>query len=198
MDHERYKLNPPGRLMGLIPSLLWRIPSDRLLIPVIRRFSGKKVCDVGCGNGVYSRIFLDNNNTVTGVDLNPRLRGINMEVIRRDAADYAGVFERAPCDVVFSGWMTEYLSRDRLAAFFRQSYLALGDNGVFITTVISDKCWGKFYVTLAKKLRGVDKYSYPSALAEEMLKNAGFQEIKIVKMDSWFGIPWAMLFICRK
>jgi hypothetical protein len=46
-------------------------------------------------------------------------------------------------------------------------------------------------------IRGTDKYNYTKKYAADMLKDAGFVDIEIINLDSWFHIPWAYLVIAR-
>jgi cyclopropane fatty-acyl-phospholipid synthase-like methyltransferase len=93
--------------------------------------------------------------------------------------------------------MTEYLNDERLSAFFAESKKVLKDNGKLMTTVISRYGFGFIYVTAAKLLRGIDKYNYHKKQVVKKLKDAGFADIKIIRLDSWLHIPWAFMVIAQ-
>ena len=48
-----------------------------------------------------------------------------------------------------------------------------------------------------EKIRGTDKYNYSKKRVADILKDAGFVDIEIINLDSWFHIPWAYLIVCR-
>ena len=94
-------------------------------------------------------------------------------------------------------WMTEYLNPQQLGLFFAESKKALRPGGKLITTVISPYGFGFLYITLAKKLRKIEKFSYNKLQLIEKLKQAGFANIEIIRLDSWLRMPWAYLAIAQ-
>lgn len=199
INHERYRFGKSsGAIERYLSNVLWRNPSDRIIIPEIRAFKNSRVCDVGCGSGSYSRFFLENKNQVVGVDKNPSLMELDIRVADEDASDFARVFPGDVFDVVFSAWMTEYLSPEKLRAFFEQAHKVLKPNGTFITTVISDKGWGSFYVSMARSIRKIDKYNYGAEFVIDSLEKSGFIISRSAEINSFFKIPWAELYICVK
>ena len=100
-------------------------------------------------------------------------------------------------DIVFSTWTTEYLNYEQLGAFFAESKKVLKNNGQIMTTVISRYGLGFIYITLAKILRGISKYNYRKKQVIEKLKEAGFADIKIIKLNSWLYFPWAYMAIAE-
>ena len=196
-NYERYlKTTAEEYDKETIMSFLCRRLPDRKIVPILQEMKGKKVLDVGLGTGHYTRIFLTENN-VTGIDRNPHLCKRPVKVYEGGATEISRLVGAEKFDGVVSTWMTEYLSPDELGIFFAESKKALKASGKLITTVISGYGLGFMYVTMAKMLRGIDKYGYTKKEITEKLKAAGFTEIKIVNLNSWVGIPWAYLVIAQ-
>jgi len=196
-NYERYlKTTAEEYDKETIMSFLCRRLPDRKIVPILQEMKGKKVLDVGIGTGHYTRIFLTENN-VTGIDCNPHLCKLPVKVYQGGATEISRLAGAEKFDGVVSTWMTEYLSPDELDIFFAESKKALKAGGKLITTVISGYGLGFMYVTMAKMLRGIDKYGYTKKEITEKLKAAGFTEIKITNLNSWVGIPWAYLVIAQ-
>ncbi|MDD5439943.1 MAG: class I SAM-dependent methyltransferase [Candidatus Omnitrophica bacterium] len=197
-NYERYKKKPRiSALEDRISCLIWKGPSDKVILPFIGGIHGMKVCDVGCGPGAYARIFLEQGNSVTGVDKNPGRCAVPITVYNEDAADFAHCLDSA-CDVVFSAWLTEYLDGEQLEKFFCQAYQALKPGGTFITTVIRTRGWGWLYVTMARRFRGIRKYYYPQALVSDTLSKAQFTSVRVLTLPGALGLPWAELYSAQK
>ena len=103
----------------------------------------------------------------------------------------------ASFDVVLSTWMTDYLDEAALGEFFGQAKAVLRPGGKLIATVIRRWGVGLPYVTAAKVIRGVDKYTYPRAKVIQLLRDAGFSEIELVGLNAWLGIPWAWAVVAQ-
>ncbi len=179
-----------------VMSSLCRTLPDRKIIPVLQELKDKKILDVGLGTGHYTRIFLTENN-VTGIDRNPHLCKLPIKVYEGDATEISRLVGDEKFDCVASTWMTEYLNPDDLSTFFSESKMVLKTDGRLITTVISRYGLGFMYITMAKLLKGIDKYNYTKKEVAEKLRAAGFADIKIINLNSWLGIPWAYLAIAR-
>jgi len=195
---ERYKYILPKDLDKKgISYFLLRFPSDKKIIPIISQFHGKKICDVGCGTGYYTKI-LAKNNYVIGIEKNPHLsKNLKIKVIKGDAINFSKKL-REKFDIVFSAWMTEYLKKTDLLCFFKESQKVLLPQGKIITTIISDAGFGKFYTFLAKKIKEIDKYCYSLKDVSELLIKAGFKNTEIIELKSWLSIPWAFMIISEK
>lgn len=91
-----------------------------------------RLLDVGCGTGVFTKVFADNGWTVTGVDISEgmlrfaRERGI--DVIRADAARLP--FEDDSFDAVVSLWT--HTDVDDFAAVIREVARVLRPGGPFV------------------------------------------------------------------
>ena len=179
-----------------ITSYFCRVPSDRKIIPLISEIKNKKVLDVGPGTGYYTRLLVG-DNTVVGVDQNPHLCRLPIKVHKGDATELTKLVADVKFDVVISTWLTEYLNAEQLAGFFAESKKVLNNDGRLITTIISRHDFGFVYVTLARFLRGISKYSYNREYVVQELKNAGFGDVEIVDLNSWLHIRWAYLVIAK-
>ncbi len=171
-------------------------PSDRKIIPLISKIKNKDILDVGLGTGFYAKILLENNN-VTGIDQNPHLCKLPVKLHKGDAGELTKFVQEKNFDIVFSAWMTEYLDSGQLDAFFAESKKVLKENGQLITTIISRYGMGFVYVTLAKILKGISKYNYLPKHVIVKLENAGFSNIKIIRLNSLLSVPWAYMVIAE-
>ena len=197
-NYERYKsISAEDYDKKSLMSLLCRIPSDKKIIPYITSLKGKKILDVGCGTGFYTKILMG-KNTVIGIDQNPHLCRLSIPLHKGDATQLSEIVGGEKFDVVLSTWMTEYLNPEQLDSFFSEAKKVLNKQGIFISTFISTYCLGYTYVKLAKILKGIDKYCYPKKEIINKLKNTGFTNIKIINLNSWLYIPWAYLVIAEK
>ena len=179
-----------------LTSYFCKIPSDKKIIPLIRKIADKKILDVGLGTGYYTKTLIE-NNYVVGVDQNPQLCKLPITLYKGDAAELAKLVKDEKFDIVFSTWMTEYLNEEQLGAFFAESRRVLNDGGKLITTVISRYGFGFGYVRLAKILRGINKYNYHKKQIAEKLREAGYIDINIIKLNSWLSIPFAYMAIAE-
>ena len=175
-----------------VMSYLCRIPSDRKLIPILSNIKGKNILDVGLGTGYYTRI-MTADNRVAGVDQNPHLCVLDIKVHKGDATQLSSLVGGETFDIVLSTWMTEYLSSEQLDIFFKETKAVLNKNGKLITTVISKYGYGFMYITAARLIRGISKYNYKKKDIVDKLRKAGFENIQIINLNSWLGIPWAYL-----
>jgi len=179
-----------------ITSFFCRMPSDRRIFPLIRDIKGKKILDVGLGTGYYTR-FLIEHNKVKGVDRNPHLCRLPVEVYEGDATELGRLVNDEKFDVVFSTWMTEYLSPEQLSLFFKEAKKVLNDRGQLMTTIVSKYGFGFIYVTLAKLLRGINKYNYSLKHVTTKLREAEFTGIEVIKLGSWLHVPWAYMVVAE-
>ncbi len=177
---------------------LWRQPSDRILMPLVKSIRGQRVLDVGCGTGAYTNYLVQQENEVIGVDKNVHLAaGLSFPVVEGGADDFrdkvSGTF-----DVVFSSWVTDYLSPSEIQGFIKNAWAVLNPGGQLVFTAISPYGWGGFYIQLARRLRRVKKYCYRTKTMRQWLNQAGFTDIRIIPMNSWLRIPWAYTVTAKK
>ena len=196
-NYERYnKVSSQQYDKKTVMSFFCSVPSDRKLIPFICEIENKKILDVGMGTGKYTRHLID-NDSVVGIDQNPHLSKLEIKVHKGDATNIIKLVNGEKFDIVFSTWMTEYLNPEQLNAFFSESKKVLNNNGKLITTVISNWGFGFAYVSMAKIVKGIDKYNYSKKNIIKSLNSAGFNNINIVKLNSWLTVPWAYLVIAQ-
>jgi ubiquinone/menaquinone biosynthesis C-methylase UbiE len=196
-NYDRYKTETAQSYekKGVMDYLV-RIPSNKILLPLIDNIKGEKVLDVGLGTGWYTKLLLK-NNSVVGIDRNPHLCGLPIKVYQGDATQLCKLAGDEKFDVVFSTWMTEYLDERQLQKFFSETKKTLKDNGRLMTTVISKCGFGSLYIVAAKIIRGIVKYNYSKKQVMNMLSQAGFADIEIVNLNSWLHIPWAYMVVAK-
>ena len=194
-SHERYvNWTPEAYEKQGIMTYLCRMPADRKLVPAISQIKGKSILDVGLGTGDYTRLLI-NDNKIVGVDQNPHLCQLNVKVLKGDATQLSELVGGEKFDVVLSTWMTDYLNGENLQKFFCEAKKVLKEDGRLITTTIRPNGWGLVYLFLARYWRGTDKNGCAKKHVIEKLKIAGFNDIQLVNLNSWLGIPWACLVI---
>jgi ubiquinone/menaquinone biosynthesis C-methylase UbiE len=179
-----------------IMTWLCRMPADKKLVPAISQIKGKHILDVGLGTGDYTRLVLD-NNTVVGVDQNPHLCRLDVKVHKGDATELSKLVGGEKFDVVLSTWMTDYFDGEKLQQFFNEAKKVLKAGGSLMTTTIRPNGWGLIYLFLARYWRRVDKHGCAKKHVVEKLKKAGFNDIQLINLSSWLGIPWACLVIAK-
>jgi len=179
-----------------IMTWLCRMPADKKLVPAISQIKGKHILDVGLGTGDYTRLLLD-NNTVVGVDQNPHLCRLPVKVYKGDATELSKLVGGEKFDVVLSTWMTDYFDGEKLQQFFNEAKKVLKAGGSLMTTTIRPNGWGLIYLFLARYWRRVDKHGCVKKRIVEKLKKAGFNDIQLINLSSWLGIPWACLVIAK-
>lgn len=94
---------------------------------------GKKVLDVGCGSGRYTKILLKSGAEVWGIDASQKMieiakqdvKGAQFSVCSAEKTKFKSGF----FDVIFSGLVLEYLDRSK---FFREANRILKNGGVLL------------------------------------------------------------------
>ena len=196
-NYERYlKQTAEEYDKRTIMSYFCRLPSDRKIFPLLAEIKDKTILEAGLGTGYYTRALID-DNTIVGVDRNPHLCKLPLKVYKGDATELSKLVNGQKFDMVISVWMTEYLNPQQLEDFFAESKSVLKEGGKLLTTVISNYGLGFIYITLAKRLRGINKYNYRKEKVTEKLEKVGFNNIKIINLNSWLYFPWAYLIIAE-
>ena len=197
--HERYEnLDAATYEKKTLMYLLCRITSDKVLRPTLSEINNVKVLDVGLGTGLYTRILLANGCDVTGVDQHPHLCTVPVTVHPGDATALTAAVGDEQFDTVVSTWMTDYLSPDQLQMFITQAHAVLRDGGVFYTTVVRRCPVSWLYITAARRIRGVSKYSYTADQLNAMAQTAGFASMRLIPLNALCGMRWAYVLIARK
>ncbi len=102
---------------------------------------GKRVLDVGCLGGKFSRLILENHNEVWGVEINgsaaeaARRRGVRVKVAN---VEEGLPFEDSSFDVIHAGEVVEHLYDTKL--FFMECWRVLKDEGFALFTVPNLNC----------------------------------------------------------
>ncbi len=197
IGHERYQGMTAAQYdKKTLMHYLCRIPADKRLLPAVRSIEHKRVLDVGLGTGGYTRLLLEQDNEVVGVDQHPHLCLLPITVHAGDAGELSRLVGEDRFDIVLSTWMTDYLDARHLQDFFTQAKAVLRPNGRLMTTVIERYGFGAFYTTVAKYVRGVDKFTHPRQAVRRMLCAAGFTDIEFTALRAWV-VPWAHWVVAR-
>jgi len=199
INYERYSsVKPEEYGKKGVMYYLCRKPSDKKIIPIISRIKNKKVLEVGFGTGYYTTTFIKNKCKVTGVDINPHLgKNLRIKIIKAKADKFSNHLKNEKFDVVASFWMTEYLDENQLEKYLKESKKVLKKEGKLITTIISNRGLGWFYVILAMFIRKIRKYGYKNEAIRYKIEKSGFKKINLIKLNSWLGVPWAYLIIAK-
>ena len=164
--------------------------ADKKLIPYVKGVEKKKILEVGPGYGYYTRFFLENENSVSGVDINPELgSNIGIEIVK-GRADQLQQIVHDKYDRVCYFWMTEYLDEPQMKKFMQQSIALLNPEGIFATTVILNRGLGWIYIMLAR-IKGVRKFCYSIKTIKKMFGEK--EKVHIVPLNTVFHIPFAVL-----
>jgi len=176
---------------------LTRRCADKKILPYIKELKNNLILDAGIGTGYYAKYMLKDNK-LTGVDINPHLCKLPVEMLAGDAAKLSDTVSGRKFDIVFSAWLTEYLDQEQLFNFFRDSHKILDSNGKLISTIITNGGIGLLYVTAAEKIRKIKKYCYSKKTILSKLQQAGFSNTRIIELPSYLKIPWAYMLIAEK
>jgi cyclopropane fatty-acyl-phospholipid synthase-like methyltransferase len=192
-NYERYQGSDSQQIAGRdILYYLCRKPSDRVIVPLLKNIADKRIVEVGIGAGYYTRYLMERNE-VLGIDQNPQLCELPVEIRKGDATQLNEAVNERKFDLVLSMWMTEYLNHEQLQAFLCQARQLLDDKGMLLTTIIADKGVGWLYIIAAKTIRHVVKYCYNVCDVETMMRQAGFGRVEIKTLNARLGLPWAYL-----
>lgn len=193
MNYDRYQnVTEQKYNRKKLSTYLMRNPSDKILIPFAANIYNKKVLEVGIGFGYYTKYYMNNENVVKAVDINPHLgKHIGIE-IAEGKADHLQELFKEKFDYIISFFMTEYLSYEEMKQFIGQSLELLNEKGTFATTIILKKGIGKLYIMLAG-LKGIKKYNYSMNEIKSMIPNDQNVNIHITALNGLWGIPYAVL-----
>jgi ubiquinone/menaquinone biosynthesis C-methylase UbiE len=157
-----------------------------------------KAVDIGCGGGIYSKALLDMGvNSITGVDFSETI----LEGARKSCKEYKNIsfqhgnaldtgLESNRYHLILERALIHHI--DDLQNCFSEAYRLLKENGFFI---IQDRtpedCLlegnnshirGFFFTFFPRLIEKEIKRRYSSQFVMETLKNAGFREIKEIKL----------------
>lgn len=198
MNYDRYrKLTEQKYKNKKVSKFFMKDPADKVIMPYIKKIKNKKILEVGVGYGYYTKIFLENENNVIGLDANPQLgKHIGIEIVHGYANAIREKFEEK-FEYIVSFFMTEYLPPSELKAFIGQSIDLLDEQGIFITTIISNKGLGGLYILLAR-MKGIRKYNYSYKQIAHITKMKEGIKADIIPLNTVLGIPFAFLLEIKK
>lgn len=198
MNYDRYrKVTEQKYNKKKISTYLMRKPSDRILIPFASHICGKKVLEVGIGFGYYTKYYMNNENTVKAVDINPQLGShIGIDIVPGSADQLQNLFKET-FDCIVSFFMTEYISYQEMKEFIQQSLKLLNKGGKFATTIILKKGIGRLYIILAR-LKGIKKYNYSMEEIKSMVPDCQNMDVHITALNGILNIPYAVLLEIEK
>jgi cyclopropane fatty-acyl-phospholipid synthase-like methyltransferase len=119
---------------------------------------------------------------------------LGVNIIEAPADNFRKYFGEMTFDVVASFWMTEYLSPHELKRFVAEGLSVLHDGGLFLTTLIANTGWGKFY-QLASRLKKIEKFTYSQQEIHAFFSN---KHISIQKVNGKAGIVLGYLVSTQK
>lgn len=105
------------------------------VIELIDANKNSTILDLGCGNGVLSKVLYDKGYSVRGIDASKELLDIakknypDIEFIEADATDFS---LQEPVDIVFSNAVFHWINRERQQDMLKCVYDALKENGQFV------------------------------------------------------------------
>lgn len=198
MNYDRYRnMTEKNYNKKKASFYLMRKPSDKILVPYVSNIYNKKVLEVGIGFGYYTKYYLNNDNKVKGLDINPDL-GINtgVEISQGLASQITNIFKEK-FDYIISFFMTEYLSYQEMSKFIEQSVTLLDKGGKFSTTIILNSGIGWLYIMCARVKR-IKKYNYTFREIESLIPNVPNLKKHIIPLNSIMKIPFAILLEIEK
>lgn len=178
-NYERYsQLDSSSYEKKTLLSILIGKKCDRIIGEVISGIKDKKILELGCGNGRYTKMY-DKSNAIKCVDINPHLFKIsNVPIIKGNVTELDNLLSKDErFDYITSFWMSEYLNAKEIAQTLTHSRKFLSLNGLVIFTFISNGLIGRLYITGAR-IKGIKKYKYSSDKIDGILCNARLEIVK--------------------
>lgn len=164
---------------------------------ISREFKNKKILDIGCGTGYYTRLFGKHNN-VTGIDLLACVqeRYKNFQFKKADATRLS--LRSNTFDAVVSFDVIEHIENDK--AMIEEAYRVLEDGGQLIVgtpnrdrlihlllRVIGRPVKYPLYIGSYDDLgEMIHVREYTAEGLKELLANAGFKRVEVTPF--WLGI----------
>lgn len=198
MNYDRYqRLTEQKYNNKKVSQFFMRDQANKVILPYIEKIKNKKILEVGVGYGYYTKIFLENKNNVIGLDANPQLgKHIGIEIIHGYADAIKEKIEEK-FEYIVSFFMTEYLPPAEIKKFIEQSIELLDENGIFLTTVISNRGLGGVYIWLAR-MKGVKKYNYSNKQIKKIIDSKKGVKVKVIPLNTILRIPFAILLEVKK
>lgn len=103
-------------------------------LSLLKNIKGKKILDLGCGTGIYTKILKKRGAVVSGIDLSPKMIDIAKHHIKgvdfRVGSAYRLPYESGTFDMVLASLVIHYFSN--LDKAFREIRRVLRKDGIFI------------------------------------------------------------------
>jgi len=103
-------------------------------LSLLRKIKGKKILDLGCGTGIYTKILKRRGAHVQGIDISPKMIEIAKQNVRgvdfRIGSVYDLPYESGTFDIVLASLVVHYFGN--LDRAFKEIRRVLKKNGVFI------------------------------------------------------------------
>lgn len=107
---------------------------EPMILKLVGNVKGKRVLDLGCGSGKYSKILLRKGGRVTGVDISPDFISLAKKEVPKVefhvASAYKLPFKNNYFDMVVAGLVVEHF--ENLNKAFKEIRRVLKKNGVFV------------------------------------------------------------------
>ena len=196
-NYERYdQLGWESYEKKSLLSILIGKKCDTIIGEVIVGIKGKKILELGCGTGRYTKIY-DKSNAIKCIDINPHLFKLsNVPLIKGNVAELDKLLNNEErFDYITSFWMSEYLNEKEIEQTLTKSRKFLALNGLIIFTFISDGLIGRLYIAGAG-IKKIVKYKYSSDKMHKIIGNAGLEIVKNIPVKR-FGFELGKLVILK-
>ncbi len=194
-NYQRYKnVTNNSYEKKSIMNLIYKNGNNTINYFLKENIKNSDVLELGVGTGKYTKILLENNNRITGVDINSHLFKLsNVEFYSCNCLEIDKYIPlEKKYDYIVSFWMTEYLSKSELDILFSKLKNFLREDGMIIITIISKGFWGWFY-RIGAALKGIKKYNYSYSDINNTIINCNLIIEKIEKIK-FLGIEFAYIY----
>jgi len=132
-----------GLYSNISPTTFFLKARYRKILPFLQDVKGKKVLDVGCGNGVFMKEVIKRGGTVVGIDYSAdMLKEATKELENYDRRSYKLLvanavklaFPNASFHLVLASGLTDYLSKEDDMKFLKETTRVLKPHGRAIIT----------------------------------------------------------------
>ena len=196
-NYERYNQFDTGSYeKKTLLSILIGEKCDKIIGEVISGIKNKKILELGCGTGRYTKMCYEDNE-IKCIDINPHLFALgNVPVIKGNVTELDNLLSKDErFDYITSFWMSEYLTEKELAQTLTLSGKFLKPNGLIIFTFISNGLIGRLYITGAR-IKGIAKYKYNNDKIYKIVGNAGLEIVKNIPVRR-FGFELGKLVVLK-
>jgi len=115
------------------------------LIRLLGDIKGKKILDIGCGNGFFSKMVAEKGASIVGFDVSEKQIELAIENEKRDklgmtfvCSDQFKFSYPEKFDLAFSNMVIFYATNfNELVQFFKCAFKSLKDNGKFISVIVN-------------------------------------------------------------